>query len=368
MARMRDAKAERLTKLEPRIARQRVEELEAAIPVLRLARGTLQRLERSDASLMREIDSLTDELNFLRHQCNLPVWPRERPKLYARREGEPIPRYHVYVDECGTKDPKPQIGFPLLSMAAVIVESGYYERHLCPAAVELKKKYWPGRTVVFHEPNMRNRQSPFAFDGDIETWTSFYSTYARLVAEAEFIAVGVVIDKAELFKLYNLGGPDQYLPRDAYAIAYDYLMETVCYALYHKCDNARGTIYPESVQAKSDALLQIEHSRIYLKGTRRVPGSWFQYQLKPGLEFLTKGDAFGNELADTVARTIADHRLGQGANAPLWAEISPKLFCGDAFPEEWGNYRFYPDVNKKNASDDMHQTRRLGPSPNSIES
>jgi hypothetical protein len=259
---VKDEKAQRLALLEPRVARRRMEELEAAIPALRLARGVLHRLERSDAALVREIDSLSDELNYLRQLGELPVWPRERPKLHARQEGDPVPIYHVYLDECGTKDPKPQISFPFLSMAAVIIERGYYHQTFCPRARELKNKYWPGRDMVFHEPDMRKRLGKFAFSGDMDKWAEFYGEYKALLADTDFIAVGVVLDKAKLFKLYNVTSPDPYLPRDAYAIAYDYLLESVCYVLYHECDNAIGCLYPESIQAKSDALLQIEHSRI----------------------------------------------------------------------------------------------------------
>lgn len=360
---MKPAKTQRLSEMEPRIARQRMNELEAAIPILRLARSALLSLELTDDSLVRTIDSLTRELNYLRERANVPIFPRERPKFHPRAK-EDIPQYNVYLDECGTRDPKPQIGFPLLVLSAVAIERGYYEQNLCPRADALKRKYWPTRTdVAFHEPDMRQRQGKFAFNGNLEKQEDFYEDYRQFIAEAEFVCAASVLHKSKLSALYNTGQVDQYLPRDIYAIAYDHLLETTCHMLHYECDNAVGALYPEATQRKHDAALQLEHARIFLRGTRKVSGAWFQHQIRPGLTFFKKPDVLGIEIADTVSRTVAEHALRRGEHTRLWQEIRGKLYCGDTWSTKWGRYTLYPPWQEKNAPGDFAPDAPFGTQP-----
>lgn len=119
--------------------------------------------------------------------------------------------------------------------------------------------------------------------------------------------------------------------------------------LHYECNNGLGTLYPEASQSKNDAALQLEHARIFLRGTRRISGSWFQYQIRPGLTFFKKPDVVGIEIADTVSRTVAEHALGRGESTRLWQEIRPKLYCGDSRTLKWGYYNLYPPLKQENA-------------------
>lgn len=339
---MRHAKAQRLSEMEPRLARQRMREIENALPALQLARSTLHALNVPDASLIGTIKSLTDELTVLRKRAGLPISPRDRPKLFPR-DPTKIPRRNIYLDESGTRDPKPQIGFPLLVLTAVAFEPSHYWEVLQPAAVKIKKEYFPEREgVYFHEPQMRKAKGKFAFNGDVARQRAFYADYTTFINDAEFMCAAVVLNKQELLELYNIGRADRYLPQDAYAIAYDLLLETTCHMLHYECDDARGSVYPEATQATLDAALQAEHARIFLRGTRSVSGSWFQHQMRTGLHFFKKRECLGIEIADSVSRTVAEHAMDWGEDVPLWKQIEPKLYCADRLTAKWGSYRLYP--------------------------
>jgi hypothetical protein len=80
-----------------------------------------------------------------------------------------------------------------------------------------------------------------------------------------------------------------------------------------------------------------------VEGTQFVPGAWFQYQLRPGLRFFRKGECPGIELADTIARTVADHYNSGEAAVPHWTTIVDRLYCGHLDRSaKWGCYKEFP--------------------------
>jgi hypothetical protein len=331
------------SKLEPRIAQQRMRELETTIALLHAASRAMKRVKHSPQPIETEINRLTDELNLLRQQRQLPVLSRQRPKMVDRDEHSKRRIWDVFLDESGHRDPKPQAAFPIFCVAAVVVEREHYRNVVIPGMQRIKESFWPGEEIVFHEPNIRRRRGKFFFGGDEERQEQFDSEYENLLSTTDMRIVGAVIDKANLRKIYGGLQIDQYLPRAIYAMAYDFVLERVCNLLHFECDDAVGAMFPESVGKREDAELQLEHARMFVDGTRYVPGAWFQYQLRPGLRFYTKGESEGIEIADTVARTIADHYNGAGEGAIRWNCLASKMYCGHMDREvKWGCYKVFP--------------------------
>jgi hypothetical protein len=301
--------------------------LEDTVALLRLAASNLDLIDRSPGAIQREIQLLTNEIVLLQGRAALHIDQRAKPKLSSWEARRLAPRFHVYVDECGSRGRSIQPKSYVFALPAVIIEEDYYWDIARPRIQDLKLKHWPeieGR-VVLHEPVMRQHKEHFSFHGDLEKQRAFDADYRALLQELDFRCVAAVVDKGSLLRSQN-DATDAYLPKSIYGIAHMLLVEQVCALLKHECRDAVGSIFPESITDHHDVELQSEHARIFMKGTLRISGRWLQHQIRPGLRFFRKGDAEGNELADTVARTVADHANGEGPSAILWDCIAPKLY------------------------------------------
>jgi hypothetical protein len=76
-----------------------------------------------------------------------------------------------------------------------------------------------------------------------------------------------------------------------------------------------------------------------------MSGEWLQHQIRPGLRFFVKGECPGIELADALARTIADHAR-YGESAYLWEPLADKLYKWSPDIAERGAYKAFPDAQK----------------------
>jgi hypothetical protein len=312
-----------------------------------MTQRSLARLGYDTVAIEAEIHRVESRVAKLHGQALGRVERRKRPRFNetpSHLSGRKI--YDIYFDESGIRFPNPQAGFGLFVVGAVAMETGYYHQVVKPAAQELKERYFGRPDVIFHEPGLRSHQSGFSFENDRSRQREFCAAYREFLSGLEIDCVAAVLDKQRLYSTYGASmAVDDFLPRNFYAMAYDFALERVCNLLYYERHDGIGAIYPERCGKREDAELQLEHARLVTQGTRYVQASWFQHQFRPGLRFYRKGQEFGTELADVVARTVADH-YREGDEAACWNEICPKLFCGHMDKvdpgERWGRYKVFP--------------------------
>jgi hypothetical protein len=109
----------------------------------------------------------------------------------------------------------------------------------------------------------------------------------------------------------------------------DFLAERVVMALDKQFGGARARMLAESRGPYEDALLQYEFARLHLDGTAYIAKGWFRQQLHPGVEFHPKTDnSTGLQLADLVARPIAEKVVNPTSTPDRWPEVKAKLCQG----------------------------------------
>lgn len=342
---------------EPKAAKAKLPSYQDALAWLQMGRRSLGALDEPTTGIDAEIARISDKVMHLKGLADGNILPRKRPRFDESGEHQRGRRvYYVFLDESGIRDPQPQGAFDLFVVGAAVVESTYFDDVLKPAADELKTRFFGHSDVVFHEPQLRRHKEQFYFDGDEQTQREFCVAYRTFLASMKFDCVVAVLDKRALVEMYGDKRVDDFLPKNYYALAYDFALERVCNLLFHERADGIGEIYPERIGKRQDAELQLEHARLVNEGTRFVSEKWLQNQFKPGLRFVRKGRHFGIELADVVARTVADHRI-HGVDAACWTELESKLFCGHmdrvAGEVRWGSYKVFPVrslENEKRAS------------------
>jgi len=62
-------------------------------------------------------------------------------------------------------------------------------------ADSLKTEFLGTADITFHEPDLRNHEGPFYFNGDTKRQAKFDSALEKLVIESEFRAFGVAVRK-----------------------------------------------------------------------------------------------------------------------------------------------------------------------------
>jgi len=331
---------------EPRVAKTRLTRYQDALAWLQVGRRALTTLGESTVGIDAEIGRVADKIMHLKAVADGYVPPRKKPRFDDSGEHQAARKVHyVFLDESGVRNPQTQPSFDLFVVGAAVVEADYFEEVIEPAADELKQRFFNRTDVVFHEPQLRRHKDEFYFGGDLEEQGKFCAAYREFLNAMKFDCVAAVIDKRALSATYGDGPVDDFLPSNYYALAYDFALERICNLLFHERGDALGEIYPERIGKRQDAELQLEHARLVNEGTRFVSEKWFQNQFKPGLRFVRKGRHFGIELADVVARTVADHYI-QGDEAACWTALQPKLFCGHmdrvAGDVRWGAYKTFP--------------------------
>lgn len=310
------------------------------------ARRALKKLGYPTSNIDSDIERVAARIGHLNSLAGGHVEPRKKPRFDETPQHQSQRKsYLVFLDESGVRAPKPQEQFDVFVVAAAVVERTYFDRVLVSEVRRLKDAFFGEEKVTFHEPAVRQHKGVFYFEGDLARQREFCASYQDFLRGVDVTFVAAVLDRRRLAAEFGGEPIDEFLPRSNYALAYDFVLERVCNLLYSECDDGIGAIFPERVGKREDAELQLEHARLVTEGTRFVSQRWFQNQFKPGLHFYRKGEHFGIELADVMARTVADH-YNIGDEAACWDVLRHKLFCGhmDRIDpgNRWGSYKVFP--------------------------
>lgn len=242
--------------------------------------------------------------------------------------GQERPEFHLFLDECGNHNLNPGGDqFPVFCLCGVIVAAEDY------ATFDAKWKGWKEHYlgdagILVHEPKVRSR-SQFFYRKDPTAQDALLSSLEQILGELEFTCIAAVIDKRRFADLYEEGKVDDFLPSSAYLMCVDFVFERFVHFLHAVGHDGRGLAQAESRGPREDAEVHAEFLRLHLQGTQWQPEGQFRHALRPYMEFRRKSrNVSGLEIADLVARPIAEKVLDPTKNPVRWNVIEPKLYDG----------------------------------------
>jgi hypothetical protein len=144
-----------------------------------------------------------------------------------------------------------------------------------------------------------------------------------------FPCIAAAIDKVRFREMYADGRVDDFLPTSAYLMCVDFIMERFTHFLCHVGGGAQGTVRAESRGLREDALVHHEYIRLHLEGTQFCSESQFRGYLRPAIQFERKdANTSGLQIADLMARPIADKVLDPTGSPERWEVVAAKFYDG----------------------------------------
>ena len=316
-------------KMNPRAARIKLAEAQDYLAFLEFARRAKVRLDGETAALDAEILSARNAVIKYAGWADARIEPRRRtPATVPGEHSPPRPEYYLFLDECGTHSLLPiNDPFPVFCLCGVIVDAERYKTF--DRLWKIWKAEWLGSPHVrVHEPYVRKRVREF-HDGDAAREQAKIDSLAGLLASLEFTCIAAVIDKRRFSSQYPSGTVDEFLPTSCYLMCVDFLLERFVHFLYHEGGNARGIVRAESRGLREDAEVHREYLRLKLEGTQWQAEQAFRSNLHAYIEFERKdGNASGLQIADLVARPIAEKVLWPETTPDRWQVVASKFYDG----------------------------------------
>jgi len=238
---------------------------------------------------------------------------RERYRLYIDESGD-----HVFHDEEALRKP----GHRYLTLVGCWFAQGTPYLAFHRALEDFKQKHIPhnpDEPVILHRKDIINRSGPFWRLRDEGTSKAFDDDLCLLIEEAEFLLVGVCIDKLRMKQEY----PDPFHP---YHLALGFILERYCGLLNHL--NRQGDVLAESRGGKEDRLLKNGYRHIWTHGTRYHKAEFFQRALtSKEIKLKKKSDNIaGLQLADILARAVRNDILAEfGRKVESMATFNSRL-------------------------------------------
>ncbi len=304
-----------------RIAARRRAKVEQYVAALRRAEHL--RVEGGglddDPAIRDLIGKAESELRTLQRRAGGPVFSRRRPKKRVEAG-----RCKVFLDECGSHELGAPDPYPVFALSVVIAMDTDYVN------LDARWQGWKAEVLgqhdaVVHEPTVRNRLGRFGGPDGPRITESLTSA----VGDLEFTGIVCAVHRSNYVSEFGLGPLDESLPSHLYLMALDFLLERVVLALDSVFGGARAEVIAESRGPKEDALLQYEFARLHLDGTSYIAPGWFRQQLAPGIVFKGKdANSTGLQLADLIARPVADKVANPAATPPRWPQVRTKLCTG----------------------------------------
>ncbi len=312
----------------PRAARIQLNRVDDLLAHLRMSRLALLELEHDTSSVDTLIQEVTSHKNLIHQVSKLPAESRVRQPPRVVNDLEIRPTYTLYMDECGSHVTSPiNSTFPVFCLSGVVIADDDYLQ------MDRNWKNWKQKVlgswdVIVHEPDVRHRTHKFRGETP-EHGDQIEDSLDEFLADAGFLTIAAAVDLRAFVEAHPTERVDEYLPKSCYLMCIDLLLERFIHFLQHQASDARGNVVAESRGAKEDALVHAEFIRLHLEGTQFVSESYFRNQLRPYVEFFRKRrNSSGLQLADLVARPIAEKILRPQTTPRRWDIIKPKLSDG----------------------------------------
>jgi hypothetical protein len=198
------------------------------------------------------------------------------------------------------------------------------------------------RDASVHEPSVRTRSGRF-YDADPARAQAKIDSLDKRLQSLPFTCIASAIDKRRFSEMYPSGQVDDFLPTSAYLMCVDFIMERFTHFLCHAGNGAQGSVRAESRGLREDAEVHHEYLRLHLEGTQFCSGSQFRGYLRPFIQFERKdGNSTGLQVADLMARPLADKILDPGGTPARWEVVASKLYDGTQGRRSSYGFKIFP--------------------------
>jgi hypothetical protein len=156
----------------------------------------------------------------------------------------------------------------------------------------------PDDPPILHREDIINRRGVFKHLQDASKSQAFDNTLLKVISEADFRVVGVVIDKLSLRQKHGETAAHPY------HLALGFLLQRYCGYLNHI--NRYGDVLAEGRGGREDRLLMDSYERVYNHGVWMTPSSFFQQALtSKQLKVKKKStNIAGMQLADLLGHPV----------------------------------------------------------------
>jgi hypothetical protein len=249
------------------------------------------------------------------------------------REPDPFSDYLVFVDESGDHGATAiNRDFPLFALAFCVFPKAGYAAQVTPALRRFKLAAFGHDMVVLHEHDIRKKAGEFARMSR-EPREAFLAGLTRIIAEASFTLVAVVIDKRELQPATT--------PANLYHHALLFGLERVFRLLAEHGDAQRLThVIVEARGKREDTELELEFRRI-CEGVNGL-GQPLPFRLVVADK---RANSEGLQLADMVARPVALSVLRPDQPNRAMEVLREKLWRGPDGQVDGYGLKCFPDKN-----------------------
>jgi hypothetical protein len=253
--------------------------------------------------------------------------------MNIREQGE-FSDYVVFVDESGDHGMTAiNRDFPLFALAFCVFLKAEYAERVTPALRRLKLATFGHDMVVLHEHDIRKKEGAFAWMSR-EPREAFLDGLTRIIAEASFTLVAVVIDKRKLEPAAT--------PGNLYHHALFFGLDRVFRLLAERGDERRAThVIVEARGKREDAELELEFRRI-CEGVKEV-GRPMPFRLVLADK---RTNSEGLQLADMVARPVALSVLRPDQGNRAMRILQEKLWRGPGGEAEGYGLKCFPEKNE----------------------
>lgn len=325
----------------------------------RILRRLLERVPSAEAMEIAErVRELEADLSDLER---VEAWRSEgnesslvRHKVSGPNASAPdsVPMTQLFLDESGdAATGKGATDWLALSGIAMnqADQSAYVE-----TADALKRRFFGETNLTFHEPQMRYRQGKFSFEQDHVKQRAFFEALGQLVDEAEFVAFGVGIRKAELVRLAEAEPEIRPFQIDVYGVAIHLMTEHfVEYLAPRSKRPARGAFVFEAQTRPEDARHQRSLIETLLGGSPGIAQPAFVRHIEPGARFVPKQGSHPTELADMLARDIFEWLKSDCTTEPArWPIWRRKFFVRDDLAGGKFGLTVFPDADIRQQIED----------------
>lgn len=222
--------------------------------------------------------------------------------------------YRLFIDEFGhdnlntRNDPKEQF----LSLTGVVLDLDSAHINLTNQMDALKVAAFGTRAVVLHRREIIDKKPPpfdVLLDGEVRE--SFTQGLLKIVSEADYTALTVLIDKKAHFEKYKVW---RFQP-------YHYCLTAMLerYVMFLDGRNGKGDVMAEWRGKKPNMKLENAYIHVFKNGTPDMPWNRFQSRLSSGQLKIQKKEAniAGLQLADLLANPAGRDLICQKRNEQM---------------------------------------------------